>query len=73
MKIIATDYKTNEVIKMLREYTGRTQEELAKDLKLTRNAIQKFEYGTNNYTFETLVKMAKKHGFKITIEKDTKK
>ena len=73
MKIVANDYKPNEVIKMLREYTGRTQEELAKDLKLTRNAIQKFEYGTNNYTFETLLKIAKQHGFKITIEDDTKK
>ena len=70
MKIIANDYKTNEVIKMLREYADKTQEEFAKDLKLTRNAIQKFEYGTNNYTFETLMKIAKKNGFRVIIEKE---
>ena len=70
MRIIANDYKTNEVIKMLREYSEKTQEDFAKEIDLTRNAIQKFEYGTNNYTFETLMKIAEKNGFKVIIEKE---
>ena len=67
LKIIANNYKANEIIKMIREYTGKTQKEFGKNIKRTRNAIQTYEYGTRNYDFELLLEIAKKENLIITI------
>ena len=69
MKIVANDYKANEVIKIIREWSGKTQEEFGKNIGRTKNAIQFYEYGQRNYDFELLLKIAKKEGLIITIEK----
>lgn len=72
MKIKASDFKTNETIKIMREYVDRTQFELADETNISRSAFQTYEYGTVNYTFETLVKIAKYYHFDITIESTSK-
>ena len=72
MKIKASDFKTNEIIKIMREYVDRTQFELADETNISRSALQTYEYGTVNYTFETLVKIAKHYHFDITIESTSK-
>ncbi len=72
MKIKASDFKTNEIIKIMREYVDKTQFELADDCKINRRSLQNYEYGTVNYTFETLVKIAKHYHFDITIENTSK-
>ena len=72
MKISASKFKTNEIIKIMREYVDKTQYELAEDCKINRRSIQSYEYGTVNYTFETLVKIAKTYHFEITIESTNK-
>ena len=72
MKIKASDYKTNEIIKIMREYVDKTQFELADDCKINRRSLQNYEYGTVNYTFETLVKIAEHYHFEITIESTNK-
>lgn len=72
MKIKASDYSTNEIIKIMREYVDRTQIELADECNLNRRSIQNYEYGTANYTFETLAKIAKHYHFEITIESTNK-
>ena len=72
MKIKASDFKTNEIIKIMREYVDRTQFELADETGISRSALQTYEYGTVNYTFETLVKIAKQYHFDITIESTSK-
>lgn len=72
MKIVANNYKTNETFKFIREGLGITQEELAKKIDVSKSSIEKYEYGTNNYTFETLMKIAKKYKLKITIEMEDK-
>ncbi len=72
MRIKVNDYNTNEIIKIMREYVDRTQFEFAEDCKLNRRSIQNYEYGTVNYTFETLVKIAKYYHFDITIESTNK-
>ena len=72
MKIKASDYHTNEIIKIMREYVDKTQIEFAEDCNINRRSIQDYEYGTVNYTFETLVKIAKYYNFEITIESTSK-
>lgn len=70
MKIIATNYKANEIFKFIRQNLDLTQDELAKKVKISKSSIEKYEYGTVNYTFETLIKIAKMYNLKITIESD---
>lgn len=72
MKIIAKDYKTNELFKFLRQGLNLSQEELAEKINISKSSIEKYEYGTVNYTFETLVKIATVFNLKITIETETK-
>lgn len=68
MKIIANDYKANELFKFIRQGLDLTQEELSKKSNISKSSIEKYEYGTVNYTFETLIKIAKLYNLKITIE-----
>lgn len=68
MKLIANNYKANETFKFLRQGLDLTQEELAKNIKVSKSSIEKYEYGTVNYTFETLLKIAEKYNLNIIIE-----
>lgn len=68
MKIKVSNYNTNEIIKMIREYVDKTQFEFADDTHISRSAIQTYV----NYTFETLLKIAKYYYFDITIESTSK-
>ena len=70
MKIKANDYRANEIIKIIREWSGKTQEEFGKEINRTKNSIQLYEYGQRNYDFELLLKLAKKENLIITIEKN---
>lgn len=67
-KIICNDFKTNEIIKILREQTGLNQQEFAKLFGVSDTSIQNYEYGLRNYSFEMLLEFAKKNNLKITIE-----
>ena len=69
MKIKANDYRANEVIKIIWEWSGKIQEEFGKGINRSKNAIQFYEYGQRNYDFELLLTIAKKEGLEITIEK----
>ena len=68
MKLIANNYKANETFKFLRQGLDLNQEELAKNIKASKSSIEKYEYGTVNYTFETLLKIAEKYNLNIIIE-----
>ena len=57
MKIIANNYRANEIIK------------IGKSINKSKNAVQFYEYGQRNYDFELLLQIAKKEGLIITIEK----
>ena len=72
LKIIANDYRANEIIKIIREWSGKTQEEFGKSINRTKNAIQFYEYGQRNYDFELLLNIAKSENLIITIEKKNK-
>lgn len=68
MKIRLNDYKANESLKFIRQGLDLTQEELAKSINISKSSIEKYEYGTVNYTLETLLKIAKKHNLEIIIK-----
>ena len=68
MKIVANNYRANEVFKMIRENSGKTQTEFGKIVGKSRNAIQYYEYGQRNFDFELLLEIAKKENLIITIE-----
>lgn len=69
MKIIANHYDEKEIMKILREWTGKNQAEFADSLGLSTITVQSYERGIRRYNFETLLKIAKKYGYTITIEK----
>ena len=68
MKITAKNYRANEIFKMIREYTGKTQKEFGESIDRTKTTIQYYEYGQRNYDFELLLEIAKKENLIITIE-----
>ncbi len=62
-------YTKGEIIKILREWTGKTQKEFADDIGKSMNSIQKYEADEVNYSIQTLLDIVKKNGLVITIEK----
>ena len=70
MRIVANDYKEKEVIKILREWSDKSQPDFGKSIGLSGMTIQGYDRGTRRYTFETLMRIAKKYGYKVTIEKE---
>ena len=72
MKINAKNYKKNEIFKFIRQALDLSQDELAKAIKVSKSSIEKYEYGTVNYTFETLQKIAQKFDLDIVIQSKKK-
>ena len=70
MKLIANNYEPNETFKIIREWTGLTQEELAQELnRKSRHGIKEIEMGTNRFYYETILQICQKHNITITFEK----
>lgn len=69
MKFIANNYEEKDIMKFLREGTNLKQEDFGKTVGLSKMTIQGYERGIRNYTFKTFMKIAKNHGYIITIEK----
>lgn len=69
MIIKANEYNEKDVMKILREWSGEKQADFGKSIGLSGMTIQGYERGIRRYTFETLMKIAKKYGYTITIEK----
>lgn len=71
MKLIVKNknYTKGEIIKILREWTDKTQKEFAKDLNKSESIIQKYEADGVNYGIETLLDIARENNITITFEK----
>ena len=70
MKINANKYNENDVVRIIREWTGLTQGELAKQLGYkTYHTIQQIENGTNKISFNKIMEIARKNNIKVTFEK----
>lgn len=72
MQLKATDYTADEILKIMREWTGLTQKEFAESIYRTERNIQSYEQAERQWTVETLLQIAKTHGIDITISKDVK-
>lgn len=71
MRLLANNYEPNETFKIIREWTGLTQEELAKELnRRSRHGIKEIETGNARFYYETILEICKKHNIKIIFEKD---
>jgi len=69
MKIIANDYDPKDLFKIIREYTGLTQTELANELnRKSYHGIKKIENGTIRFYFDTFMEIIKKHDLIVTLE-----
>ena len=69
MKLIANNYSNKDIMKIMREWSEKTQAEFGEEIGLSGMTIQGYERGIRRYTFETFMKIAKKHGYIVTIEK----
>ena len=69
MKIIANNYKPNEIIKIIREWSELTQEKFGKEINRSKDTIQSYELGRNKITLDKFMEIAKKQNLVITIEK----
>lgn len=72
MKFQATEYSPNDICKMMREWTNLTQEEFGKTIHRSGRNVRMLESGQSHLSVETLLKIAKTHNIKITIEKEVK-
>jgi len=69
MKIVANDYLSKEVLRMIREYTGLTQTEFGKKIYRTGRSIRAYECGERHVSFDDFMEIAKMLHLKVTIEK----
>ena len=69
MKIKASDYKLEEILRFIRQSTDLTQKEFAETINKSEHWCQSNELGRTNYYFKDLLELAKKHGFEIFIIK----
>lgn len=68
MKIKANEYKTNEILKFIRQNANKTQEELARCINKSKNWVKNNEQGLNRYYFEDLIKIANICNVEIIIQ-----
>lgn len=69
MKFIANNYQTKEIIRIIREWSNKTQQEFGKNINKSKDTIQSYELGRNKISLDTFMEIAKKENLIITIEK----
>ena len=69
MIIKANEYKANEIIKIIREWTDLTQKQFGETVHRSKYTIQSMELGRNNVYLHTLLEIADIHGIDIIIKK----
>lgn len=69
MQLKASDYKTKDIAKIIREWTELTQKDFAKSLNKSKRTIESWEYGTTNMSLKTFLEIAKKYDIEVIIRK----
>ena len=75
MYIKANDYDTKDIYKFIRQATGKTHKDFAKDINKSKDWSQDNEIGRNNYKFKDILDLCKINNFEIIIldKNDTNK
>lgn len=72
MKIYANKYETKDILKIIREWTNKTQKEFGNDVGKTNEWVKANEAGKTNYYFKDLLDLCKKNNIDIIISKNDK-
>ena len=70
MKLNTNKYEANDIIKIIREWTNKTQKEFGKDIGKSNEWVKANESGKTNYYFKDLLTLCKKNNITIIITKD---
>ena len=63
------DYEPKEIFKIFREWSEKTQSELANQLGKKPRTIQHYEGGTRQITLKTILEITKLYGIEIIAKK----
>ncbi len=70
MKLTANQYESKEIFRIVREWTNLTQEQIGEQNgKKGRAWAKNIEGGKSRFYFEDFLKLCKKNGIIITLEK----
>lgn len=72
MKIYANKYETKDILKIIREWTNKTQKDFGNDVGKTNEWVKANEAGKTNYYFKDLLDLCKKNNIDIIISKNDK-
>ena len=68
MELKFNDYEPKDIIRIIREWTEKTQKEFGKSIGKSTRTIQDYEAGKRRYYTDTLKLICKVHKVEITIE-----
>ena len=68
-KVVANDFETHEIIRMMREWTDLNQEEFGKSIGRTRDSINNIEHGRNRMSLDEFMYLCRKHRIIVILEK----
>ena len=71
VKLQAENYSTEDILRILREWTGLTQKEFGKTINRSERSVQSLESGNRHCTVDTLLHIIKTHNMKIVITKES--
>ena len=63
------DFTKGEIIKIIREWSAKTQKEFGKGIKRSEVSVQKYEADEVNYSMQTFLDVARDNDVIITLEK----
>lgn len=72
MKINANKYETKDILKIIMEWTNKTQKDFGNDVGKTNEWVKANEAGKTNYYFKDLLYLCKKNNIDIIISKNDK-
>ena len=70
MKLNASKYETKDIIKIIREWTNKTQKEFGKDINKSNEWVKAIKAGKTNYYFKNLLKLCEENNINTIITKD---
>ncbi len=72
MEFNAKNYKPCEIVKFIREATGKTQNEFAQSLGKSSNWLKAIEQDINKIYFDDILKIAKLYNIDLIIKEQKK-